>query len=93
MHNTANNNVPIKKVVVKKFTVPISETFVAIYASVPKAIIKERTPKADKLLLKYSFQDSLLNIALNSQNMELRKSNIPQIKLPKTKILVINIFV
>ena len=93
MHNTANNNVPIKKVMVKKFTVPISETFVAIYASTPKAIINERTPKADKLLLKYSFQASLLNIALNSQNIELNKSNIPQIKLPKTKILFINIFV
>jgi len=90
---TANKIVPMKKVMVKKFIVPINETFVAIYASVPKAIINERTPKADKLLLKYSFQDSLLNSALNSQNMELNKSNIPQIKLPKTKILVINIFV
>ena len=53
----------MKNVIVKKFTAPISETFVAVYASVPKAIIKERTPKADKLLLKYSFQDSFLNIA------------------------------
>ena len=84
--NIANNTVPIKKVMLKKFTVPISETFAAIYASVPKAIIKERTPKADKLLLKYSFQVNLLNMALNSQNIELNKSNIPQTKLPKTKI-------
>jgi hypothetical protein len=83
----------MKNVRVKKLTVPISGTFVAIYASVPKAIVKERTPKADKLLLKYSFQDSFLNIALNNQNIELNKSNIPQIILPKTKILVINIVV
>jgi hypothetical protein len=86
MHNTANNNVPVKKVMVKKFTVPISETFVAIYASVPKAIIKKRTPNADKLLLKYSFQVNLLNMTLNIQNMELNISNTPQTKPPKTKI-------
>ena len=86
MLNTAKRIVPTKKVLVKTFIVPSSATFVTIYASVPKAIIKERTPKADKLLLKYSFQVNLLNMALNSQNMELNKSNIPQTKAPKTKI-------
>ena len=88
--NTANKIVPIQNVTVKKFTVPNTETFVTIYASVPKAIIKVRTPKADKLLLKYSFQVNLLNIALNSQNIELNTSNSPQAKPPKTKILVIH---
>ena len=55
MHNTANNIVPIKKVIVKKFIVPFNGIFVVIYASKPKAIIKEITPNADTLLLKYSF--------------------------------------